>query len=67
MGGQETLLLVGRRARLLAGAVAFDSVTDFFRRYEDFAALGRKGTMLQGSLASRSEARRRARAGLPPA
>ena len=48
MGGQETLLLVGRRPQLLAGAVAFDSVTDFFRRYADFAALGRKGTMLQG-------------------
>jgi poly(3-hydroxybutyrate) depolymerase len=47
MGGQETLLLVGRRPRLLAGAVAFDSVTDFFRRYADFALLGRKGRMLQ--------------------
>ena len=47
MGGQETLLLVGRHPRLLAGAVAFDSVTDFFRRYSDFAALGRKGRMLQ--------------------
>ena len=48
MGGQETLLLVGRHPALLAGAVAFDSVTDFFRRYSDFAVLGRKGTMLQG-------------------
>jgi poly(3-hydroxybutyrate) depolymerase len=48
MGGQETLLLVARRPQLLAGAVAFDSVTDFFRRYTDFAILGRKGTMLQG-------------------
>jgi poly(3-hydroxybutyrate) depolymerase len=47
MGGQETLLLVGRHPRLLAGAVAFDSVTDFFRRYADFEALGRKGKMLQ--------------------
>jgi poly(3-hydroxybutyrate) depolymerase len=47
MGGQEALLLVGRHPKLLAGAVAFDSVTDFFRRYGDFAALGRKGTMLQ--------------------
>jgi poly(3-hydroxybutyrate) depolymerase len=47
MGGQETLLLVGRHPRLLAGAVAFDSVTDFFRRYSDFALLGRKGTALQ--------------------
>ena len=47
MGGQETLLLVGRHPRLLAGAVAFDSVTDFLRRYDDFAVLGRKGRMLQ--------------------
>ena len=47
MGGQETLLLVGRHPRLLAGAVAFDSVTDFFRRYADFAVLGRKGRALQ--------------------
>ena len=47
MGGQETLLLVGRHPRLLAGAVAFDSVTDFFRRYDDFALLGRKGKTLQ--------------------
>jgi hypothetical protein len=47
MGGQETLLLVGRHPDLLAGAVAFDSVTDFFRRYSDFALLGRKGRMLQ--------------------
>jgi poly(3-hydroxybutyrate) depolymerase len=47
MGGQETLLLVGRHPALLAGAVAFDSVTDFFRRYSDFAVLGRKGRMLQ--------------------
>lgn len=48
MGGQETLLLVSRPASRLAGAVAFDSVTDFFRRYDDFAALGRKGRVLQG-------------------
>jgi poly(3-hydroxybutyrate) depolymerase len=47
MGGQETLLLVGRNPGLLAGAVAFDSVTDFFRRYGDFALLGRKGRALQ--------------------
>lgn len=47
MGGQETLLLVGRHPGLLAGAVAFDSVTDFSRRYGDFALLGRKGKTLQ--------------------
>ena len=32
MGGQETLLLVVRHPRLLAGAVAMDSVTDLARR-----------------------------------
>jgi pimeloyl-ACP methyl ester carboxylesterase len=37
MGGQETLLLLGQYPRLLAGAVAFDSVTNFYRRYHDFA------------------------------
>jgi poly(3-hydroxybutyrate) depolymerase len=33
MGGQETLLLVARHPRLLAGAAALDSVTDLGRRY----------------------------------
>ena len=33
MGGQETLLLVARHPRLLAGAVAMDSVTNLARRY----------------------------------
>jgi poly(3-hydroxybutyrate) depolymerase len=37
MGGQETLLLLGQHPRLLAGAVAFDSVTDFALRYDQFA------------------------------
>jgi poly(3-hydroxybutyrate) depolymerase len=46
MGGQETLLLLGQRPRLLAGAVAFDSVTDFTLRYQQFARSPR-GTMLQ--------------------
>ena len=41
MGGQETLLLLGRHPRLLAGAVAFDSVTDFGLRYQQFARLAR--------------------------
>jgi poly(3-hydroxybutyrate) depolymerase len=47
MGGHETLLLVSRPAARLAGAVAFDSVTDFGRRYGDFAQLGAKGRALQ--------------------
>ena len=41
MGGQETLLLLGRHPRLLTGAVAFDSVTDFGLRYRQFARLAR--------------------------
>jgi poly(3-hydroxybutyrate) depolymerase len=36
MGGHETLLLLGQHPRLLDRAVAFDSVTNFFRRYADF-------------------------------
>jgi poly(3-hydroxybutyrate) depolymerase len=35
MGGQETLLLVARHPRLLAGAAALDSVTDLARRYRE--------------------------------
>src|SRR5215211_5110865 len=42
MGGQETLLLLGQHPRLLAGAVAFDSVTNFYRRYGDFAVTPRR-------------------------
>jgi len=36
MGGQETLLLLARHPGLLAGAAAFDSVTDFARQYRNF-------------------------------
>jgi dipeptidyl aminopeptidase/acylaminoacyl peptidase len=39
MGGQETLLLVARYGKRLAGAVAFDSATDLARRYRDFGVL----------------------------
>jgi hypothetical protein len=39
MGGQETLLLVARYPRLLAGAAAFDAVTDMARRYREFGRL----------------------------
>jgi poly(3-hydroxybutyrate) depolymerase len=46
MGGQETLLLLGQHPRLLAGAVAFDSVTDFGLRFQQFARSPR-GAMLQ--------------------
>ena len=37
MGGQETLLLLGQYPKVLAGAVAMDSVTNLHRRYGDFA------------------------------
>ena len=36
MGGHETLLLVARHPRLLAGAASFDAPTDLARRYRDF-------------------------------
>ena len=39
MGGQETLLLVARYPRLLAGAAAFDSVTDLAAQYRAFPHL----------------------------
>jgi pimeloyl-ACP methyl ester carboxylesterase len=39
MGGQETLLLLARYPRLLAGAVAVDSLVDFARQYRNFPHL----------------------------
>lgn len=39
MGGQETLLLLARHHRLLAGVAAFDAVTDFARQYRSFPRL----------------------------
>jgi hypothetical protein len=39
MGGQETLLLVGRYPRLFAGAAAFDAVSDFALQYRNFRRL----------------------------
>jgi pimeloyl-ACP methyl ester carboxylesterase len=39
MGGQETLLLVARYPRLLAGAVSFDAPGDMALRYEQFGRL----------------------------
>jgi poly(3-hydroxybutyrate) depolymerase len=46
MGGQETLLLVARHRRLLAGAASFDAPTDLARRYRDFPRI-RGGSHLQ--------------------
>ena len=40
MGGQETLLLLAKHPRLLAGAAVFDAVADFAHQYEGFARLG---------------------------
>jgi poly(3-hydroxybutyrate) depolymerase len=39
MGGQETLLLLARHPRLLAGAAAFDSVVDFAHQYRQYGRL----------------------------
>jgi poly(3-hydroxybutyrate) depolymerase len=39
MGGQETLLLLARHPRLLAGVAVFDSVTDFALQYRSFPLL----------------------------
>jgi dipeptidyl aminopeptidase/acylaminoacyl peptidase len=39
MGGQETLLLLARHPRLLAGAAAFDSVVDLALQYRSFRRL----------------------------
>jgi pimeloyl-ACP methyl ester carboxylesterase len=44
MGGQETLLLLARHPRLLAGAAAFDSVTDFALQYRDWPKLSCRHT-----------------------
>jgi pimeloyl-ACP methyl ester carboxylesterase len=59
MGAQESLLLLARHPRLLAGVAAFDSVTDFALQYREFPRLGcdrrclahlqgKLGEMLQG-------------------
>jgi pimeloyl-ACP methyl ester carboxylesterase len=47
MGGQETLLLVARHPRLLAGAAALDSVTDLARRYAQLPLLSCNAECLQ--------------------
>ena len=39
MGGQETLLLVARHPRLLAGAAVFDAVTDLAMQYRKWPSL----------------------------
>ncbi len=39
MGGQETLLLLAKHPRLLAGAVAFDALVDFAHQYWQYPRL----------------------------
>ena len=39
MGGQETLLLLAKHPRLLAGAAAFDPLVDFAHQYRQFPRL----------------------------
>jgi dipeptidyl aminopeptidase/acylaminoacyl peptidase len=48
MGGQETLLLVERHPRLLAGAAAFDSVVDFAAQYDRFPQIACDATCRVG-------------------
>jgi pimeloyl-ACP methyl ester carboxylesterase len=48
MGGQETLLLVERHPRLLAGAAAFDSVVDFAHQYDRFPQITCDATCREG-------------------
>ena len=69
MGGQETLLLVARHPRLLAGAAAFDPVVDFMLQYREFPRLGcakscRK--LWNGPLGRSLQALARAELGGPP-
>jgi dipeptidyl aminopeptidase/acylaminoacyl peptidase len=47
MGGQETLLLVARHGKMLAGAAAMDSVTDLHRRYEQLLELPTNPTFVE--------------------
>jgi pimeloyl-ACP methyl ester carboxylesterase len=46
MGGQETLLLLARHPKLLAGAAAFDAVSDFALQYRSFKHLRCNATCL---------------------
>jgi dipeptidyl aminopeptidase/acylaminoacyl peptidase len=47
MGGQETLLLVARHGKMLAGAAAMDSVTDLHRRYRQVLELPTDPTFVE--------------------
>ena len=62
MGGQETLLLVGRYPRLFAGAAAFDAVSNFALQYRNFRRLSCGRGRAGGSGAARSALGSEARA-----
>jgi pimeloyl-ACP methyl ester carboxylesterase len=47
MGGQESLLLLARHPKLLAGVAAFDPVTNMARRYQDFRRLACNSSCLR--------------------
>ena len=69
MGGQETLLLLARHPRLLAGAAAFDSLVDFGHQYRQFSRLpcnSRCRSMLGESLGSRLQRLARTEVGGDP-
>ena len=59
MGGQETLLLVARHPRLLAGAAAMDSVTDLARRYHQPPAIPCDSACLRNTARPTAESFRR--------
>jgi pimeloyl-ACP methyl ester carboxylesterase len=69
MGGQETLLLVARHPRLLAGAAAFDPVVDFRLQYREFPHLAcskRCRKVWNGPVGRSLQALARAELGGPP-
>ena len=70
MGGQETLLLAARYPGLLAGAAAFDSVTDFTHQYRRFPSLtchARCRRAIGGPLGAHLQSLARQEIGGPPA
>jgi pimeloyl-ACP methyl ester carboxylesterase len=69
MGGQETLLLLARHPRMLAGAAAFDAVADFRLQYTQFPHLRCDGACRRqwvGSLGKSLQSLARLEIGGPP-
>jgi pimeloyl-ACP methyl ester carboxylesterase len=70
MGAQESLLLLARHPRMLAGVAAFDAVTDFARQYHEFPKLGcdkRCLTQLKGTVGAMLQGMARREVGGSPA